>query len=95
MLYGGSSYSFALGASPIRHLSIGASFSRAASNTVTGLTFSANHNEQINTNCNYQFRKLTFTGGYGRLVQGFSASGIPASNVNSVYFGVSRYFNFF
>ena len=95
LLYGGTGYSFSLGTSPIRHLSLGASFSRADSNTVSGLTFSANHNEQVNALGNYQFRKLTFTGGYGRLVQGFSASGIPASDVNSIYFGVSRYFNFF
>ncbi len=95
LLYGGTGYSFSLGSSPIRHLSFGATFSRADSNTVTGLTYSANHNEQISSNGNYQFRKLTFTAGYGRLVQGFSALAVPASNVNSIYFGVSRYFNFF
>ena len=95
LLYGGTGYSFSLGSSPIRHLSLGASFSRADSNTVNGLIFSANHNEQVFTNGNYQFRKLTLTGGYGRLVQGFSASGVPASNVNSFFIGVSRYFNFF
>ncbi len=95
LLYGGSGYSFSVGTTPVRRLSVSASFSRADSNTVNGLIFSANHNEQVFTNGNYQFRKLTFTGGYGRLVQGFSASGVPASNVNSIYFGVSRYFNFF
>ena len=95
LLYGGSGYSFSVGSSPIRRLTLSASFSRADSNTVNGLIFSANHNEQVFINGNYQFRKLTFNGGYGRLVQGFSASGVPASNVNSIYFGVSRYFNFF
>jgi hypothetical protein len=95
LLYGGSGYSFSLGTTPIRRMSIGASFSRADSNTISGLISSANHNEQIFINGNYQFRKLTFTAGYGRLVQGFSASGVPASDVNSIYFGVSRYFNFF
>jgi hypothetical protein len=93
--YGGSGYAFALGTTPMRRLSIGASYSRADSNTVSGLTFSANHSEQMFANANYQFRKLTFNGGYGRLVQGFSASGVPASDLNSIYFGVSRYFNFF
>jgi hypothetical protein len=95
LLYGGSGYSFSVGTTPVRRLSVSASFSRADSNTVNGLIFSANHNEQVFANGNYQFRKLTLTGGYGRLVQGFSASGVPASNVNSIYFGVSRYFNFF
>ncbi len=95
LFYGGSSYSFAMGASPIRHLTLGASFSRADYNTVTGLTSSANHNEQVYFNSYYQFRKLTFTAGYSRVVQGFSATGLPAANVNSLFFGVSRYFNFF
>jgi hypothetical protein len=95
LFYGGTSYSFALGTSPIRHLTIGASFSRSDSNTMSGLTFSANHNEQVISNGYYQFRKLIFTGGYGRIVQGFTASGLPASNVNSIYFGISRNFNFF
>jgi hypothetical protein len=95
LLYGNSGYSFSVGTSPVRRLTLAASFSRADSNTVSGLIFSANHNEQVFVNGNYQFRKLTFTGGYGRLVQGFSASGVPASDVNSIYFGVSRYFNFF
>ncbi len=95
LAYGGSGYSFSLGASPVRRLTLAASFSRADSNTVSGLTFSANHNEQMFANGNYQFRKLTLTSGYGRLVQGFSAAGVPASNVNSFYIGISRYFNFF
>lgn len=95
LFYGGSSYSFALGTSPIRHLTFGASFTRTDSNTLSGLTFSANHSEQIIANGNYLFRKLTFSGGYSRVVQGFSASGVPAANANSIYFGVSRYFNFF
>ncbi len=95
ILYGGHSYSLSLGASPVRRLSIGASFSKARSNTSTGGLASWNDNEQINANLNYQLRKLTFTAGYGRLLQGFSASGLPASNVNSFFVGFSRSFNFF
>ncbi|MGC2108472.1 MAG: hypothetical protein WA655_03080 [Candidatus Korobacteraceae bacterium] len=95
LLYGGSGYTFSLGTTPIRRLSIGASFSRADSNTASGLIFSANHSGQMFVNGNYQFRKLTLTSGYGRLVQGFSASGLPPANVNSFFIGVSRYFNFF
>jgi hypothetical protein len=95
ILYGGNSYSFSLGATPIRKLSLGASFSRARSNTSTGGVGSGNKNEQVNAILNYQLRKLTFTAGYGRLVQGFSASGLPPSNVNSFFVGFSRSFNFF
>ena len=95
LLYGGHSYSFSLGASPVRRMSIGGSFSKARSNTSTGGIASWNDNEQINGNLNYQLRKLTFTAGYGRLIQGFSSSGLPAANVNSFFVGFSRSFNFF
>jgi len=95
LLYGGRSYSFSLGASPVRRLSLGASFSKARSNTSTGGVASWNDNEQVNANLNYQLRKLTFSAGYGRLIQGFSASGLPAANVNSFFVGFSRSFNFF
>jgi hypothetical protein len=95
ILYGGHSYGVGLGATPARRLSIGASFSRAWSNTSTGGIGSMNHVEQINAILNYQLRKLTFTTGYGRLLQGFTASGTPPSDVNSFYVGLSRSFNFF
>lgn len=95
ILYGGNSYAFSLGASPIRKLSLGASFSKARSNTSTGGVGSGNSNEQVNAMLNYQLRKLTFTAGYGRLVQSFSASGLPPGNVNSFFAGFSRSFNFF
>ena len=95
LFYGGTSYSFGLGTSPVRHMTIGASFSHTESNTLSGLTASNNHNEQLNFLMHYQFRKLTLTSGYGRLVQGISATGTPPSAVNSFYIGLSRYFNFF
>ncbi|HEX9112510.1 MAG TPA: hypothetical protein VF845_13605, partial [Terriglobales bacterium] len=95
ILYGGNSYSFSLGASPIRKLSLAASFSKARSNTSTGGVGSFNNNEQVNAILNYQLRKLTFTSGYGRLLQSFSASGVPPANVNSFFVGFSRSFNFF
>jgi len=95
LLYGGHSYSLSLGATPVRRLSLGASFSKARSNTSSGGIASWNDNEQINANLNYQLRKLTFSAGYGRLLQGFSTSGLPAANVNSFFVGFSRSFNFF
>jgi hypothetical protein len=95
ILYGGNSYAFSLSATPIRKLSMAASYSRARSNTSTGGIGSSNNHEQVNAILNYQLRKLTFTAGYGRLIQGFSASGLPASQVNSFFAGFSRSFNFF
>jgi hypothetical protein len=95
ILYGGHSYAFSLSGSPIRRLSLGATFAKSRSNTSTGGVGSWNNNEHVNAILNYQLRKITFTAGYGRLIQGFSASGIPESNVSSFFVGFSRSFNFF
>ncbi len=95
ILYGGTSEAFSLSGSPIRNLSIGGSFSKARSNTATGGVGSWNRTEQVNAILNYRVRKIMLTAGYGRLVQGFSASGLPPGNVSSFYVGFSRSFNFF
>ena len=95
MFYGGHSYSFSAGANLVRKLSLGASYSRAWSNTTTGGIGSANHTDQANAILNYQLRKLTLSSGYGRLVQGFAATGTRPSNINSFFVGISRSFNFF
>jgi len=95
ILYGGHSYSFGLGSSPFRRLTIGASYSRARSNTTNAGIGSWNANNQLNTFVQYQFRKMYLTGGYATLSQGFSASPRPPAKVSSYYLGVSRWFNFF
>jgi hypothetical protein len=95
ILYGGKSISFGLGASPVKRLTISASFSKSTSNTNGDTLASWNKNEQISTYFQYQFRKVYLTGGYAKLSQSFSASTVPAANVTSFYFGVSRWFNFF
>jgi hypothetical protein len=95
ILYGGKSVSFGLGASPMRGLTVSASYSKSSSNTNGDTPASWNKNEQFNTYFQYQFRKVYFTGGYAKLSQSFSASTVPPANVTSFYFGVSRWFNFF
>ena len=95
ILYGGRSYSFSASSTPIRHLTVSAGFSKANSNTFNAGVGSWNSVEQFNTLFQYQFRKMYFTSGYARLVQGFSASGTPPSEVSSFFVGVSRWFNFF
>jgi hypothetical protein len=95
VLYGGKSYGFGLSSTPLRRLTVSASYGKANSNTDFGGIGSWNRNEQINTLFQYQFRKMYLTGGYSRLLQGFSASGTPPANVSSFYMGVSRWFNFF
>jgi hypothetical protein len=95
IFYGGTTQGYSLSGNPIRNFTVGASFLKAHSNTATGGVASWNNNEQVNVIVNYRVRKIMFTAGYGRLVQGFSASTLPPGNVNSYYAGITRSFNFF
>ncbi len=95
VLYGGKSYAFGLGASPVRRLTIGASFSKSNSDTGGDTQASWNKNVQFNGYFQYQFRKVYLTGGYAKLSQSFSASTLPPANVSSYYLGVSRWFKLF
>ena len=94
-LYGGTSYGFGVSSSPMRKLTLTASYSKASSNTSMAGVASANQFEGKNALIQYQLRKIYVTAGYAQLSQGFSVSGIAPSNVSSYYFGVSRWFNFF
>jgi len=95
ILYGGHSYSAGLGSSPVRRLTIGASYSKAISNTTNASVTSSNASRQMNLFLQYQFRKMYVTGGYASLTQGFSTSGTPPATVSSYYLGVSRWFKAF
>jgi len=95
ILYGGHSYSAGLGSSPLRRLTMGASYSWASSNTANGGVSSWNTNKQMNAYFQYQFRKMFLSGGYANLSQGFSASPTGPASVSSYYIGVSRWLNFF
>ncbi len=94
-LYGGESYSASLGSSPVRHLVMSATYSRSISNTNSNGLTSDNVNGLYTAQAQYQLRKLYFTTGYERLLQGFSGSGAAPQVVYSYYAGVSRWFKFF
>jgi hypothetical protein len=98
VLFNGTSYSAGLGASPVRGLTITGTFSKGISNTQTRastISYSNNNNQNASVIIYYNFRKLNFTAGYYRLVQGFSIADTPFTKVGSYYAGVSRQFNFF
>jgi hypothetical protein len=95
ILYGGTSYGFSLGSSPVRRLTVSASYSKSSTNTVNAGIASANQFAGKNVLLQYQFRKMYLTGGYANLSQGFSASGLPPANISSFFLGVTRWFNFF
>jgi hypothetical protein len=95
VLFGGTTYSATLGSTPIRGLTVNATYARSEYTTNNGLLPANNKTEQVNSYLLYRFRKMYFNAGYNRLVQGFSASGLPPEMVSSYYFGISRWFRFF
>jgi hypothetical protein len=94
-LFGGTSYSMALSSAPIKGLSISASYGKSNSNTSLGGVASLNASNEFNSQVQYQARKLWFQSGYSRLGQSFSGSTTGPEVVSSLFFGVSRWFNFF
>jgi len=96
ILYGGRSYSFGFGATPVRGLTISASYAKALSNTsADGLSSSNNNNEQLLARIQYLVRKIYLQAGYLKFTQGFSEIAGPAAMTSSVYVGLSRWFSFF
>jgi hypothetical protein len=95
VLYGGRTYSVGVGSSPKRGLTFSGSFADARTNTQNGSSSSFNHTQEAYAFLQYKFRKVFFTAGYSRLLQGFSASTLPPALVNTWYVGISRWFNFF
>jgi hypothetical protein len=95
VMYGGEGYSAGLGLNPAKRLTISASYAKSNNNTFNNSLPSSNQNQQFNSIIQYQFRQMYFTGGFSRLEQGFSLSGLPPQMVSSFYVGVSRWFNFF
>lgn len=93
--YGGTTYSVSLGSTPIRGLIFNGTFADTRSSTENGALSSNNHTQEGNTYLQYKFRKVFFTAGYSRLLQGFSASTLAPAIVSTYYVGVSRWFNFF
>jgi len=91
----GKSYSLGIGSSPVRGLTLSATYAEALSTTGSTSTNSNNNNEIMNFLLIYNLRKLSFNAGYSRLLQGFSIVGTPQTMVGSFYVGISRWFNFF
>ncbi len=95
VLYNGSSYSAGLGSSPIRGLTVSATYVKALSGTNSNSVVSNNNTENLFCLVMYHFRKLDFQAGYSRLDQGFSVVGTTPTRETSFFVGVSRWFNFF
>src|SRR5215468_2825994 len=95
ILYGGESYSAAAGYTPIPGLILTADFSHSHYHTRNDTSFSNNRLQQVDAKAEWYLRKLHFTAGYSRLMQGFGNElGIPV-NLNTFYVGVFRSMHFF
>jgi hypothetical protein len=95
ILYGGESYSFGAGGSPLKGLTFTGTFVKTASSTNEAGVNSRNNADLANFYMQYRFRKVNFNSGFSRVLQGFSLAGTREQAVNSYYFGISRWFNFF
>ena len=95
ILFNGDSYGGGVSATPLRHLTISGSFSRAISSTLSDVTRSRNNTELFNAQLQYHFRRIGVLAGVTRFSQGVSASGTPPGTANSYFIGVSRWFDFF
>jgi len=95
ILYGGDSYGGGISATPLRRLTLSATYSRALSNTLSNSTNSRNNTEIFNAQLQYHLRRIGLLAGYTRFSQDISASGAPPGTANSYFVGVSRWFNFF
>jgi len=95
VLFNADSYGGGVSATPLRHLTIAASFSRALSNTLSNATYSRNNTEIFNAQLQYHLRRIGLLSGFTRFTQGISATGLPPGTANSYFVGVSRWFDFF
>lgn len=96
ILYNADSYGGGLSATPLRHLTVSATYNRAFSNTLSTSTLSSSNNTDIiNAQLQYHLRRIGLLSGYTKFTQGISAVGAPPVSSNSFFVGVSRWFDFF
>jgi hypothetical protein len=95
IVFNGKSYSFGMSTTPIHGLVLSGTYSRTRSNTLASSAASENTTAQINTMLQYRLRQLWITGGYLKLQQGFTITGLPPTSDSSFFIGITRWFNFF
>jgi hypothetical protein len=95
IIYNGDSYGGGLSATPLRRLTLSATYSRALSNTLSNTTNSHNNTEILNAQMQYHLRRIGLLAGFTRFTQSISAGGVPPGTANSYFIGVSRWFDFF
>ncbi len=92
VLYNARSFGFGGGATYHRWV-VTANYSKANSGT-GGTTPQMFESRLINARLQYRVRKMYLNAGFTRFIQGLNVANLP-SEVNSYYFGISRWFNVF
>lgn len=95
ILFGGKTYNFTVGSSPIRRLTLSGSYSDSHGNTTSPTLASSYQTKSLNALVQYHFRQMGFTAGYNRLQQGFGQTGVKPFDGTTFYVGVNRWFDFF
>src|ERR1019366_5124207 len=95
ILFGGKTYNFTVGSSPIRRLTLSGSYSDSHGNTTSSTLASSYQTKSLNALVQYHFRQMGFTAGYNRLQQGFGQTGVKPFDGTTFYVGVNRWFDFF
>jgi hypothetical protein len=95
LLFGGKSYNFSLGSSPIRRLILSGSYAKSNGNTTSPSLASSYDTKSLNVQVQYRLRQMGFTGGYNRLQQGFNLAGGRPFDGSTFFVGVNRWFDFF
>jgi hypothetical protein len=102
-LFDAKAWGVSLGASPLRMMTITASYSHANGDSKALPISTSNQTQMLSMLMRYKFRKIYFNAGFTRFRQGIttldarnpSVPGTPPSMVSSYYFGISRWFDFF
>jgi hypothetical protein len=94
ILYGGNSYSVGTSVHPTGRLNISADYLRNNYTTQDGAVSSQNQVKQAQIIGDYFYRQMHFVVGYSYLYQSIGTGGAPA-NFQTLFFGVTRHFDFF
>lgn len=95
IVYNGTGYSVSASASPIRKLTLSATYANTRSSTIASSVSSLNLTTSFNSQLQYRVRRMGFMAGFTRFSQGISAGGAPAAAISSYYVGINRWINFF
>ena len=95
ILFSGESYGGGVSYRPLRRWLISGNYTKLKYETTNLGLNSNNTSEQLYFRTEYHFRQMFFNAGYSHLRQGFGVGAVQPATLDTVFFGVSRRFDFF